>query len=136
MKYLLDANAVISLFNESHSSTARRARRHNPNEIGVSAIVTHELYYGAFRSQRTDCNVRLVDLLQFEVVEFDRDDARHAGEIRAILMSRGTPIGPYDVLIAGQARARQLTLVTHNTAEFARVPYLRIKDWSRGRKRE
>ena len=135
MKYLLDANAVISLLNESHSSIARRVRRQKPHDVGVSAIVTHELYYGAFRSQRTDRNVKLVDSLQFEVVDFDREDARHAGEIRSILTSRGTPIGPYDVLIAGQARARQLTLVTHNTAEFARVPYLRIEDWSRGRKR-
>ena len=48
-------------------------------------------------------------------------------------MSRGTPIGPYDILIAGQARARQLTLVTRNTAEFTRVPYLRIEDWTRGK---
>jgi hypothetical protein len=59
----------------------------------------------------------LVDALQFTVVEFD-EDARHAGEVRALLASRGTPIGPYDVLIAGQAKARNLTLVTHNTDEF------------------
>jgi tRNA(fMet)-specific endonuclease VapC len=129
MKYLLDTNAVIALLNETKSRTARRARRHKPGDVGISAIVLHELYYGAFKSQRTVRNVAVVDTLQFSVVEFDEDDARQAGELRALLASRGTPIGPYDVLIAGQARARKLTLVTRNTAEFARVPGLRLEDW-------
>lgn len=62
-------------------------------------------------------------------MEFGKEDARQAGEIRAILAARGSAIGPYDVLIAGQACARDLILITHNTAEFARVPGLRIEDW-------
>ena len=89
----------------------------------------HELYYGAFTSQRVDQNVARVDALQFPVLEFDEEDARHAGEVRAHLAVKGTPIGPYDVLIAGQARARKLTLVTHNTTEFQRVPGLKVEDW-------
>ena len=129
MKYLLDANAVIALLNDPKSKTARRVRRQRPTDAGISAIVIHELYYGAFKSQRTERNVALVDALKFEVIEFDQEDARHAGEIRALLARRGGPIGPYDVLIAGQARARNLTLITRNTAEFARVPDLRIEDW-------
>ena len=129
MRYLLEANAVIALLNDTKSRTARRARRHKPGDIGISAIVVHELYYGAFKSQRAARNVALVDGLQFEVMEFDQEDARQAGEVRALLAARGAPIGPYDVLIAGQARARRLILVTRNTAEFARVPDLRIEDW-------
>jgi len=129
MKYLLDANAVIALLNDTKSRTARRARRLKPGDVAISAIVVHELYYGAFKSQRTARNVALVDSLRFEVVEFDQEDAKQAGEIRALLATRGAPIGPYDVLIAGQARARRLTLVTRNTTEFARVPDLRIEDW-------
>jgi tRNA(fMet)-specific endonuclease VapC len=73
--------------------------------------------------------VARVDGLQFPVLEFDLEDARQAGEIRAHLASKGTPIGPFDVLIAGQARARELTLVTHNTSEFQRVPRLKVEDW-------
>jgi tRNA(fMet)-specific endonuclease VapC len=133
MKYLLDANAVIALLNDAKSKTARRARRHKPGDVGISAIVAHELYYGAYKSQRIARNVALVDSLQFEVLEFDQEDARQAGEIRALLALRGSPIGPYDVLIAGQAKARKLTLVTRNTAEFARVHDLRIEDWERAR---
>lgn len=133
MTYLLDANAVIALLNDTNSLTAQRVRRHKPGDVGISAIVAHELYYGAFKSQRAAQNVALVDALQFEFVEFDHEDARHAGEVRALLAARGTPIGPYDVLIAGQAKARKMTLVTHNTAEFGRVPGLRIEDWEHGR---
>jgi len=130
MRYLLDANAVIALLNDTTSPIARRTRRHAPRAIGLPAIVVHDLYYGAFTSQRADQNVARVDALQFPVLEFDHDDARHAGEVRAHLALTGTPIGPYDVLIAGQARARRLTLVTHNTTEFKRVPGLKVEDWN------
>ena len=129
MRYLLDANAVIALLNDTTSPIARRIRRYAPRDIGVSAVVIHELYYGAFKSQRVEKNVAHVDALQFPVVEFDQEDARQAGEIRAHLASKGTPIGPYDVLIAGQAKARKLTLVTHNTTEFQRVSGLKVEDW-------
>jgi tRNA(fMet)-specific endonuclease VapC len=85
-------------------------------------------------------NVARVDALQFSVLEFDEEDARQAGQIRAHLASQGTPIGPYDVLIAGQAKARELTLVTHNTTEFQRVPGLKLEDWkgssSQGQRRK
>jgi tRNA(fMet)-specific endonuclease VapC len=131
MRYLLDANAIIALLNDTTSPIARRVRRHAPRDFGLSAVVVHELYYGAFKSQRVEQNVARVDALQFSVLEFDEDDARHAGQIRAHLASKGTPIGPYGVLIAGQARARELTLVTHNTREFRRVPGLKVEDWKR-----
>jgi tRNA(fMet)-specific endonuclease VapC len=75
-------------------------------------------------------NVALIDALQFAVIEFDLEDARQAGGVRAVLAAKGTPIGPYDVLIAGQAMARDMILVTHNTDEFGRVPGLRFEDWA------
>jgi tRNA(fMet)-specific endonuclease VapC len=131
MRYLLDTNAIIALLNDTASPIAKRVRRHAPRDFGVSAVVIHELYYGAFKSQRVEQNVARVDALQFSVLEFDEEDARQAGQIRAHLASKGTPIGPYDVLIAGQAIARELTLVTHNTSEFHRVPGLNVEDWKR-----
>lgn len=94
------------------------------------SIVAHELFYGAFKSQRAGRNVALVDSLQFEVLEFDKEDARQAGHIRAYLALIGTPIGPYDVLIAGQAKARNMILVTGNTDEFQRVEGLVIENWA------
>jgi tRNA(fMet)-specific endonuclease VapC len=129
MRYLLDANAVIALLNDKTSKAAQRARQERPGDMAVSAIAAHELFYGAFKSRRAAQNLALVDALQFVVLEFDTEDARQAGEIRALLASNGTPIGPYDVLIAGQAVARDLILVTHNTHEFGRVTGLQIEDW-------
>jgi len=108
---------------------AKRTRRENPHDIAISALVAHELFYGAFKSRRRFENLALIDALEFVVLEFDREDARRSGEIRALLSAKGMPIGPYDVLIAGQAVARNLILVTHNTREFKRVPGLRIEDW-------
>lgn len=131
MRYLLDANAVIALLNEPEGVVSRRVRSYEQGEIGLSAIAIHELYYGAFRSKRQESNVRLIDALLFEVVSFDREDGRQAGEIRATLAKRGSPIGPYDALIAGQARARGLTLVTANLEEFRRVDGLAVEDWGR-----
>jgi tRNA(fMet)-specific endonuclease VapC len=132
MRYLLDANAVVALLNDGRSRAAERARRHRPDEVAMSAIVAHELFYGAFRSRRADQNLARVEALRFAVLEFDKEDAREAGAVRAFLAAQGTPIGPYDVLIAGQAKARRMILVTRNTGEFGRVPGLRIEDWEAG----
>jgi tRNA(fMet)-specific endonuclease VapC len=129
MRFLLDANAVIALLNDASSRAAQRARRQRPSDVAISAIVVHELFYGAFKSRRVTQNVAVIDALQFAVLEFDREDARRAGEIRALLGSKGSMIGPYDVLIAGQAVARDMILVTNNTNEFGRVPGLRVEDW-------
>ncbi|HXW24441.1 MAG TPA: type II toxin-antitoxin system VapC family toxin [Xanthobacteraceae bacterium] len=129
MRYLLDTNAAIGLLNDATSKLAKRARQERHADIAISAIVAHELFYGAFRSGRPAQNVGLIDALQFAVLEFDREDARRAGAVRALLASRGTPIGPYDVLIAGQALARNMILITHNTDEFGRVPGLQVEDW-------
>ena len=129
MIYLLDSNAVIALLNDPLGAVSRRARQYQPVDIGLSAIVTHELYFGAFKSQRREQNLAVVNALPFEVIPFDHEDAWHAGEIRAVLAAQGTPIGGYDVLIAGQARARMLTLVTRNQREFQRVEGLQLENW-------
>jgi tRNA(fMet)-specific endonuclease VapC len=129
MRYLLDTNAVIALSNNTDANLLRRTRRMPPRDIAISSIVMQELYFGAYKSRRQTQNLAVADALKFDVIEFDRDDARQAGEIRAFLAARGTPIGPFDVLIAGQAVARNAILVTRNTREFVRVPGLRIENW-------
>lgn len=128
MKFLLDANVVIGLLRGDLRLTSR-LKREAPSDVGVSSIVIHELFYGAYKGLRVSENLARIDALQFEIIEFDREDARCAGEARAFLANAGTPIGPYDVLIAGQAVARDLALVTRNTREFSRVPGLALEDW-------
>ena len=129
MNYLLDTNAVIAVLNAPAGDVAKRLRRKKPASVSISAVVLHELYFGAFKSVRVSHNVATVDGLAFNVLAFDRDDARAAGEVRAALQALGTPIGPYDILIAGQALSRRLTLVTHNVGEFSRVAKLKVEDW-------
>ena len=128
MRYLLDGNAVIVLL-KGDARFSARLRRHRPEDVAISAIVAHELYYGAYKSGRTAENLARVEALRFEVLDFDREDARQAGRIRAALAAAETPIGSHDALIAGQAVARGLTLITHNTRELQRVEALRIEDW-------
>ena len=95
----------------------------------MPAVAVHELAYGAYKGRNTQASLAALDALPFLVLDFDLDDARHAGEIRAGLVAAGTPIGPYDILIAGQARSREMVLVTRNIREFSRVPGLQVEDW-------
>ncbi len=129
MRYLLDTNVIIGLLRDDRSPLAQRARHEQLDDLATSSIVVQELFFGAFKSERPGHNLSIFDSLAFPIINFDRDDARQAGLVRAELVARGMPIGPYDVLIAGHAVARNLILVTHNTREFSRVPGLRIEDW-------
>jgi len=128
VRWLLDTNAVIAML-RGHAGVLARLREQAPGDVAISAVVAHELYYGAFRSVQVEANVARVDRLRFEVMAFEREDARAAGAVRAALTTAGAGIGPYDVLIAGQALARGVTLVTHNVREFGRVEGLRVEDW-------
>ncbi len=131
MRFLLDTNAVIALFNNDSPRLSQRVRACQVSDIGLSVIVAYELFYGAFKSQRQEHNLRRMELISFPLVPLDWAAARAAGEIRALLAQGGQPIGPYDTLIAGQALSRNLILVTSNTKEFDRVPRLVVEDWSR-----
>lgn len=103
------------------------------SEFFVPSIVVHELWFGVAKSQEVAANAHKLSsflLTQVETLAFEDADAKTAGEIRADLAHLGTPIGPYDTLIAGQALARGLTLVTANTREFSRVDGLKLVDWT------
>lgn len=130
MRYLLDTNTVIALVHRNDRIVMRRIAIYRA-DVAISAIVLHELYFGAFGSSRVTHNVAVIEGLGLPCLPFDEQDARAAGLVRASLRRAGTPIGPFDVLIAGQALARGLVAVTANVAEFARVDGLAIEDWSK-----
>ncbi|KAF1031231.1 MAG: tRNA(fMet)-specific endonuclease VapC [Pseudomonas sp.] len=100
-------------------------------QLCISTVTLMELIYGAEKSSNPQKN--LADLEGFsarlEVLKFDEDAAAHTGQLRAELARAGTPIGPYDQMIAGHARSQGLILVTNNRREFDRVPGLRVEDW-------
>jgi tRNA(fMet)-specific endonuclease VapC len=131
----LDTNAVIAVLNRSNSPAGARLRRAllNRDTLAISVVVLVELWHGALKSVRTEANIRRIEdflAAPIEVLSFENDDAREAGDIRAALEHAGTPIGPYDILIAAQARRRGATLVTANAREFACVPRLKTVDWA------
>ena len=131
MAYLLDTNVFVDWQVRDNPSVNRSLQRHRGSLL-LSSIVLHEMLYGAFFSKRTDRNVRQIESLGLPLITFDRHDALEAGRVRAALRRAGTPIGPYDTLLAGQALARNLTLVTSNTGEFSRVAGLQLENWASG----
>ena len=133
--FCLDTNIIIYAINRrrpefaAHISEELQAGR----TLMVPAIVRFELEYGLAKSQRREANQAILARLLargFEQPAFDLDDAAEAGEIRAALEAKGAPIGPYDLLIAAQARRRGAALVTLNRREFERVPGLMVTDWA------
>src|SRR5580704_15957634 len=132
----LDTNAVIAVLNKRTSPIHTRidAAVGLGRTLTISPIVLFELRYGAAKSAQPERNAqRIVDFLAgpIAVLPFEPADAEEAGNIRAALEGAGTPIGPYDVLIAAQARRRDALLVTANEEDFARVPGLKLEDWAK-----
>jgi len=131
----LDTNIVIGIVNGRNSSLRHRLgeQMRAGMPVVLPAIALFEMRYGFAKSDRRDYNEHLLERflgLGIAVLPFDAEDAAHAGDIRADLESKGTPIGHYDYLIAAQARRRGATLVTANVREFARVPGLLVADWT------
>lgn len=128
MKIMLDSNVLIAIMKQN-PRVMGQVRRYAKNDLCTSSIVKYELLFGALKSHRIERNLARIETLPYETLDFTLHDAFLAGEIRVKLEAKGTPIGPYDTLIAGQALARDLTLVTRNTREFERVAGLRVEDW-------
>jgi len=135
LNYFLDTNAVIALLKNEPADVRRRLRRvvSRGAAVAISSVVLYELWYGVARSARRRENAERLRVFlsgSVDVVAFDEEDAMAAGELRATLEAAGTPIGPYDLLIAAQALRTGATLVTANVSEFARVRGLAWQDWS------
>lgn len=132
MTYLLDSNIVIALLRpRQRAAVLPRLEAQPRGNVVTSAVVAHELYYGACHSADPDRNKReLAEMFaDMDVLPLTRADAEAAGEVRAALRAVGLTIGTYGVLIAGQALARGLVLVTSNGREFGRVEGLVVEDW-------
>jgi tRNA(fMet)-specific endonuclease VapC len=134
LSYLLDTNSVIDHLRRGlASNVTTKMAAAPPSSIYLCSVVLAELFYGAWRSSAANqaANLSLIARLQQQFVSLPFDDqaAEEYGKVRAHLAALGTPIGPNDLMIAAIALAYQMTLVTHNTAEFGRVPGLTLVDW-------
>jgi tRNA(fMet)-specific endonuclease VapC len=131
----LDTNIIIAAINQRAAAVRQRLMKtlHEGTIVGVPTVVLYELWYGIKKSTRAQANTDALDnflALDVRPWPFELEDAEEAGDVRAALERLGTPIGPYDVLIAAQARRRGAILVTANKNEFARVPGLQTQDWT------
>ncbi|MFJ2390864.1 type II toxin-antitoxin system tRNA(fMet)-specific endonuclease VapC [Pseudomonas koreensis] len=130
IKYMLDTNICIFTIKNKPQIVRESFNRHS-GQLCISAITLMELIYGAEKSAAPEKNLSVVEgfVARLEVLAFDNDAAAQAGMIRSELARAGTPIGPYDQMIAGHARSQGLIVVTNNVREFERVSGLRIEDW-------
>lgn len=130
MKYLLDTDTLIYVYKRAGNCLARLSALPD-SDLTLSSVNLFELEFGMAKSARRTLMERYVQELckRYTVLNFDPEAARQAGVLRTHLQSLGTPIGPYDVQIAGVALAHNLTLITRNTREFERVPGLRVENW-------
>jgi tRNA(fMet)-specific endonuclease VapC len=127
---MLDANLCIRVLRDRPTQIRERFMAEAPG-LAISTIVLHELFYGAERSDRPALQHQNVAEFadHLTVLDFNREAARHASEIKATLAARGKLIGPNDLLIAGHARSLGLKLITGNLGEFSRVDGLHCEDW-------
>ena len=130
LKYMLDTNIVIYTMKNKPTSVRSAFKKHD-GRMCISSSTYMELVYGAERSANPERNLTSLEgfIARIDVLPLDDSAAVHAGQIRAELANLGTPIGPYDQLIAGHARSQGLVLVTNNENEFSRVSGLRLENW-------
>jgi len=128
--YVLDTNTLIYFF-KGEGNVSKHLFAAPPKDIAIPSIVLFELEYGIAKS--TSPRKRKAQLQSFidvvSILTFGQNEARVAATIRAKLDKLGTPIGPYDVLIAAIALSNKGVLVTHNTREFVRIKELSVEDW-------
>ena len=131
MHYLLDTDICIYLIKKRPPEVLERFRQHSPQDVAISIITLFELEYGVEKSQNPQRSKDALAkfFLPLNLINLDRSSAIEAAIIRAQLEKKGMPIGPYDLLIAGLARSRDMTLVTNNIKEFERVVSLHLENW-------
>lgn len=131
MNYLLDT-CVITDFIKGDQQTLFHLRATSPHDIAVSSVTTMEISYGlALNAEKAKKIQPILDdfFKVIQIIPFEHKDAECAGEIRAFLKQQGTPIGAYDVLLAGTALNRNMILVSSNLREFQRINTLTIENW-------
>ncbi|MBU3666030.1 MAG: type II toxin-antitoxin system VapC family toxin [Chthoniobacterales bacterium] len=130
MTHLLDTDVCVAVL-RGMKAVQERLRMLSPDDVGVSTVSIYELFAGVERCRDPRAEGRKVErfLAPLHILTLDRESARRAAKVRAKLQESGTVIGPYDLLLAGQALALEVKLVTRNTREFSRVAGLKLEDW-------
>lgn len=133
MKYLLDTNICIYIIKKKPEQVIRKLSKIDPSKLTLSSVTWSELVYGAEKSEKREQNLDALKdfVIPFEILPWTSNEAQIAGKIRAELAKLGTPIGPFDILIAAHAISLGLVLVTNNEKEFKRVSGLKVENWAK-----
>ena len=131
LKYMLDTNIVIYTLKNRPAKVRKSFEKHD-GQMCLSSVSWGELIYGAEKSARVEQNLAVLETFaaRLKIAVFDTLSAIHFGQVRAELSQKGKTIGPYDMMIAGHARALGLVLITNNVRDFERVPGLRVENWA------
>jgi tRNA(fMet)-specific endonuclease VapC len=129
MNFLLDTD-TCSAHMRRPAKLAHRLIQH-AGRVAIAAITLAELYAGAYKHSQSPRLLALIaDLLQeVPVIDFDPACAERFGQVRGALLQRGVSVPTVDLMIASVALVHDLTLVTHNTADYRNIPALRLDDW-------
>jgi tRNA(fMet)-specific endonuclease VapC len=131
VRYLLDTT-VISDFTRGEPAVLSRLKAAGKREVSISTVTVMEIEYGLLlnpaRARKIEPVIRAL-LTEMAVFPYEYEDASATAGVRAALAKRGTPIGPFDLMIAGTALRRGLVMVTSSSNEFARVSGLNLEDW-------
>lgn len=130
--FLLDSNVCIYHLNGKFPAIKSNISRHPPSDIGIPAIVKAELYFGAYKSNKRDATLKVLDgfLAPLRILPFGDEESVWYAKIRSEMEMEGKPIGANDLLIASIALAQRATLITHNVREFSRIRGLLLEDWT------
>jgi tRNA(fMet)-specific endonuclease VapC len=129
MSFLLDTN-ICSAHMKRPGGLTHRFIQHS-GRLAIPSVVLAEMYAGAYLRSDPDPLLRKISefVVIVEVIDFNQACAEEFGKLRGILRRIGIAVGPIDLMIASVALAHDLTLVTHNTADFVNIPNLRLEDW-------
>jgi tRNA(fMet)-specific endonuclease VapC len=132
MRFLLDTNICIYLLKRSKPKLTQRVLSHRAADFGISSITAAELFFGVVKSKSRESNLKNLDafLTDLQIMPFELNAAETYGRVRYSLERKGKSIGPNDTLIAAHALSLNLTLLTNNVGEFARVPRLKVENWA------
>lgn len=131
--YLLDTDTIIYNL-KGNSAVQENLRRHFYDPLRISVITLMELYYGAYKSQKTTSNLAKIKTLEnaLEVIPLGNESVEIFGMLKANLEKSGTPLDDFDLILASCALAHNLILVTNNVKHFQRIEGLKMENWTEG----
>ncbi|MBD2147482.1 MULTISPECIES: type II toxin-antitoxin system VapC family toxin [Aphanizomenonaceae] len=128
--YLLDTNIISELIKNPRGVIFSKIQEVGEDKVCTSIIVACESRFGAKKKNSPKLIEKLEIILNsIEILPLNHPVEQYYAEIRTDLEQQGTPIGGNDLLIAAHALTLNLTVITANVREFARVPNLKVENW-------